>query len=180
LAILLHGSYRLPVLRILTATWFRASSALALAAAWVWMLAGSALSTGTLVESVLLPAILVSVISWPASRLFRILEWASLRWMGRISYGLYLWQQLLFTPPRSPSLYAAIEAFLPRLILTFAAATLSYYLLERPLMTYGRTVSSRFQRASWATLSQEIPQVSWNNEPDAQDAERHPRLRQEI
>ncbi len=171
-AILLHGPYRLPLLRVLTASWFRASSVLALAAAWAWMVAGSALSTGTLVESALLPAILVSVIYSPPSRIFRMLEWAPLRWVGRISYGLYLWQQLFFTPQPSASLSVAIETFLPSLILTFAAATMSYYLLERPLMTYGRAVSAR--------LSQEIPQVSWNNEPDAQDAERHPRLRQEI
>ena len=147
LAILLHGPYRLPVLRALTAPWFRACSVLAVMAAWVWMLASSTLSAGTLVESALLPAILVSVIYWPGSRLFRILEWAPLRWMGRISYGLYLWQQLFFTPPPAVNLFAAVESFLPRLTLTFAAAIMSHYLLERPLLSYGRTVSSRFQSA---------------------------------
>jgi peptidoglycan/LPS O-acetylase OafA/YrhL len=157
LAILLHGPYRVPVLRALTATWFRACSVLAVAAAWVWMLAGSVPSTGTLVESALLPAILVSVIHWPASRFFRILEWGPLRWMGRISYGLYLWQQIFFTPEPAVTLSAAADAFLPRVALTFSAAIASYYLLERPLLNYGRTVSSRFQNGSAAALSRAIP-----------------------
>jgi peptidoglycan/LPS O-acetylase OafA/YrhL len=157
LAILLHSPYRLPVLRALTAAWFRAFSVLAVVVVWVWMLAGSAPSTATLVESALLPAILVSVIYWPGSRVFRILEWAPLRWMGRISYGLYLWQQLFFTPEPAVSLSATAVVFLPRLALTFAAAIVSYYLLERPLLSYGRVVSTRFQSASQATLPQAIP-----------------------
>ncbi len=180
LAILLHGPYRLPVLRALTSFWFRACSVLAVAAAWVWMLAGSAPSTGTLVESALLPAILVSVIHWPASWLFRILEWAPLRWMGRISYGLYLWQQLFFTPQPTVTFAGAAEVFLPRVALTFAAAIASYYLLEQPLLTHGRAVSSRFQNNPGQPCRKQYPQVSWNNEPDAENAERHPRLRQKI
>ena len=158
LAILLYGPYRVPVLRVLTAAWFRACSVLAVVAAWTWMLARSAPGTGTLVESALLPAILVAVIYWPGSRLFRILEWAPLRWMGRISYGLYLWQQLFFSP--EPVRYR----FLPRprcfsraLGSTFAAAIASYCLLERPLLTYGRIVSSRFQNNSRATPSGSKP-----------------------
>jgi peptidoglycan/LPS O-acetylase OafA/YrhL len=157
LAILLHGPYRFQVLRVLTATWFRAWSVLTVAIAWIWMLAGSALSTGTLVESALLPAILVSVIFWPDSRLFQILEWAPLRWMGRISFGLYLWQQLFFTPEPAVTFFAAAEVFLPRVGLTFAAAITSYYLLERPLLRYGRAISSRFQSASPAILSETVP-----------------------
>jgi len=157
LAIVLHGPYRFRVLRILTTFWFRACSILAVLAAWIWMLAGSAISIGTLIESTLLPAILVSVIYWPDSWLFRMLEWAPLRWMGRISYGLYLWQQLFFVPEPLVRLSAAATTLLPRLALTFVAATASYYLLERPLLSYGRAFSIRFQNASRATPSEAIP-----------------------
>jgi len=180
LAIVLHGPYRLQVLRVLTAFWFRACSVLAVLAAWTWMLAGSAISIGTLVESALLPAILVSVTYWPGSRLFRTLEWAPLRWMGRISYGLYLWQQIFFVPEPVVTLPAGATTLLPRLALTFVAATASYYLLERPLLSYGRAVSIRFQTPPGQLRPKQYPQVSWSNEPDAENAERHPRLRQEI
>lgn len=139
LAILLHGPYRLPLLRVLAATRFRVISFVSLAAVWTWTLLGSAPATGTLIESALLPAILASVIHWPRSRVFRVLESAPLRWMGRISYGLYLWQQLFLVPPA--------VAFLPRVALTFAAAAASYYLMERPLLHYGRDLSCRVRNA---------------------------------
>jgi len=161
LAILIRGPYRAPLLRILTATWFRVLSALTLLAAWTWALAGSAPATGTLIESALLPAILVSVIYWPGSRVFRFLEAQPLRWMGRISYGLYLWQQLFLAP--------AAKAFLPRVALTFAAAAASYYWMELPLLRYCRAPGRKWNR-----------QVLWNNEFFAENAERYPRLRQEI
>jgi peptidoglycan/LPS O-acetylase OafA/YrhL len=161
LAILLHGPYRAHLMHVLTAAWFRILSSLTLLATWSWALAGSAPAIGTLIESALLPAILVSFVHWPRSGIFRILESAPLRWMGRISYGLYLWQQLFLAPPA--------EAFLTRVALTFAAATASYYLMERPLLRYARDPGRTWNR-----------QVLWNNEFFAQDAERYPRLRQEI
>ena len=161
LAILMRGPYRAPLLRVLTATRFRMLSSLTLLAAWTWALAGSAPATGTLVESALLPAMVLSVTLWPSSRVFRFLETQPLRWIGRISYGLYLWQQLFLAPP--------VKAFLPRVALTFVAATASYYLLERPLLRYCRAPGRKWNR-----------QVLWNNEFFAEDAERYPRLRQEV
>ena len=148
LAILLRGQYRVPLLQLLTAAWFRALSFLALIAVWTWTLAGSAPATGTLVESALLPCILASVIYWEGSRIFRVLESAPLRWMGRISYGLYLWQQFFLVPQSAATLSAAAEVFLPRIALAFAAATANYYLMELPLLNYGRAVSRRIRIVS--------------------------------
>lgn len=161
LALLLHGPYRARLLRVLTSARFRIFSGLTLLAAWTWALVGSAPATETLIESALLPAIVVSVIYWPSSRVFRFLETQPVRWMGRISYGLYLWQQLFLAPPA--------KAFLPRVALTFAAAAASYYLMERPLLRYCRAPGRNWNR-----------QVLWNNEFFAENAERYPRLRQEV
>ena len=161
LAILLRGPYRAPLLHLLTATWFRVLSTLTLLAAWTWALAGSAPAIGTLIESALLPAIVLSVIHWPGSRVFRFLEAPPLRWIGRISYGLYLWQQLFLASPAG--------GFLPGVALTFAAAAASYYLMERPLLRYCRAPGRNWNR-----------QVLWNNEFFAENAERYPRLRQEV
>ncbi len=143
LAILIRSPYRAPLLRVLTAAWFRVLSILALLAVWSLTLMSSVAATRTLIEAALLPAMIISIVYWPGSRVFRLLESRPLRWMGRISYGLYLWQQLFFNPLSTPSLLHASEVFLPRLALAFAAATASYYLLERPLLYYGRTLSHR-------------------------------------
>ena len=157
LAILLQGPYRVRLLQVLTAAWFRVLSFLALIAVWTWTLAGSAPATGTLVESALLPCILASVIYWPGSRGFRVLESAPLRWMGRISYGLYLWQQFFLAGRSAATLPGAAEVFLPSVALTFAAATASYYLLERPLLNYGRALSRRVRTVSRRVLPELEP-----------------------
>lgn len=75
-----------------------------------------------------------------------LLEWKPLRWVGRISYSLYIWQQLFLAPTaahaegllgqvqRSPAVGVA---------LAFLCATLSYYLVERPCIEFGRRLASR-------------------------------------
>ena len=141
MAILLHGRHRAKVLRVLTATWFRVLGIVVPGALWIWIVAGSAPATGTLIESALLPCLLISVIDWPGSRLFRVLEWAPLRWIGRISYGLYLWQQLFLVPHSAATLAQAAAEFLPRIAIVFGAATASYYLMERPLLRYSHGLS---------------------------------------
>jgi peptidoglycan/LPS O-acetylase OafA/YrhL len=156
LAILLQDPCRVPVLRVLTAAWFRARSGLAVMAAWIWMLTGSAPSAGTLAEGTPLPAILASVIYWQGSRLFHFSNGCPFV-DGPNFLRPYLWHQLFFTPQPAITFSIAAEAFLPRVALTFAAAIATYYLLERPLMDHGRAVSNRCQRPSPAILSEAIP-----------------------
>ena len=59
-----------------------------------------------------------------------VLGWAPLRWLGRISYGLYLWHWLIV---RNTSFYT-LGKFEPwaRLALGLAIASASFYLVERP------------------------------------------------
>jgi hypothetical protein len=59
---------------------------------------------------------------------------APLRWIGRISYGLYLWHwpiYLVVTPDRSGLDGAGLLGV--RLAITFAFATASFYLVEMPV-----------------------------------------------
>lgn len=56
-----------------------------------------------------------------------VLGWAPLRWLGRISYSLYLWQQLPFVPTgRWDALGVGV-----RFAIAFALAFASYYLIEQ-------------------------------------------------
>lgn len=88
----------------------------------------------------LLPAIVLGSVLNPVNIFGRLLEWSVLRYIGRISYGLYLWQELFFTDHgfseghRPPGM---LQSWPLRLILTFWLAALSYHLLECPLIKLG-------------------------------------------
>jgi peptidoglycan/LPS O-acetylase OafA/YrhL len=72
----------------------------------------------------------------------RLLELPILKWMGRMSYGAYLWhlevgsslEHLLHLPAQSsPSLFAAVEA-LVLVAASFGVAYLSFNLFQRPVL----------------------------------------------
>jgi peptidoglycan/LPS O-acetylase OafA/YrhL len=58
---------------------------------------------------------------------YRALNWPPVRWLGRISYSLYLWQELFCS---NRALHAGYFLVLPSL----ACACLSYYLVEQPML----------------------------------------------
>jgi peptidoglycan/LPS O-acetylase OafA/YrhL len=71
----------------------------------------------------------------------RLLEWEPLRWIGRRSYSLYLWQQIWLLPPAW--LVDAVGTrwvSLVGLAGVFACAMTSYALIEQPLIRKGRSV----------------------------------------
>lgn len=64
----------------------------------------------------------------------KFLEFSALRFIGRISYGIYIWQGLfLRTGPGSEN---AFQQFPLNLLFTFMAAVLSFYLMEKPLQKW--------------------------------------------
>lgn len=58
---------------------------------------------------------------------YRALNWGPVAWLGRISYSLYLWQELFCS---SRTLHLGYSLVLPSL----ACACLSYYIVERPML----------------------------------------------
>jgi peptidoglycan/LPS O-acetylase OafA/YrhL len=65
----------------------------------------------------------------PQSLIGSILETRLLRWIGRLSYSLYLWQQLF--------LGSGMKMWPWKLAACLVAATASYYLVERPALRLG-------------------------------------------
>ncbi len=71
------------------------------------------------------------------------LSLAPLVWVGRISYGLYLWHwpvQLVLTPDRTHLAGVALD--IARVAVTLVSATASYYLVELPIRQ-GRAIRGR-------------------------------------
>lgn len=95
---------------------------------------------GRLAESFLIPLVLLGTVLYPRSIAGRFLELPLLRWVGRLSYSLYLWQQMFFTG----HCFAPLGRWqqLPvSWILLFACAAASYYRVERPLMRRGHRLA---------------------------------------
>ena len=78
----------------------------------------------------------------------RFLELPPLRWLGRISYGLYVWQMLFVVLGSRP--LGVVQAFPLALLCPLACASLSYYFFERPMMRMGARMGMRLGHAAAA------------------------------
>jgi len=67
----------------------------------------------------------------------RLLQLRPVVWMGKISYGLYLWHMPVFVETMRHTRYRDLPHWLPfatAVLITFALATFSYYVVERPFL----------------------------------------------
>jgi peptidoglycan/LPS O-acetylase OafA/YrhL len=94
----------------------------------------------TIWESMLVPLMIGSTMLRPGSRVGRLLESPPMRWLGRLSYSLYLWE-LFFVFRGVPQTLGIAQRFPLNLVLTFACASASYYLVERPLIRVGHRLT---------------------------------------
>ena len=95
-------------------------------------------------QSCMLPLVVVPAGFMPFSRFYRVLEAWPLRWLGRISYSVYLWHPL-FLRGASPDCRSALLSFgigMPAILLV---ASVSYYLIERPFIKKGRLLTLQYK-----------------------------------
>jgi len=78
-------------------------------------------------------------------RPYWILNFGPVVWLGRISYGLYLWQQLFVFGEHPRPWYGAL--------LAVVAASVSYYLVEQPMMRLRERRVDRRKVAALATAA---------------------------
>jgi peptidoglycan/LPS O-acetylase OafA/YrhL len=97
-------------------------------------------------QTMLCPALVLSTVLQPASSLGRVLEWKPLRWLGTISYSLYLWQELFL--PHGPQVTASgafrhLQQPPWSLLAMLVCACLSRYLIEIPMTRLGHRLAER-------------------------------------
>jgi peptidoglycan/LPS O-acetylase OafA/YrhL len=107
---------------------------------FVWWPEGSSLQASAI--SLFTPGVVLGTVLKSESLGTRILEWTPLRFVGRISYSLYLWQQLFFTQRfLEGQPLGRLEAWPLNFVLTLLLAVLSYYLVERPFVRLGHRLT---------------------------------------
>ncbi len=92
---------------------------------------------------VLLPAVFAERATGPVQSVLRL---RALAWIGLISYGFYLYHTIVIDQLNKLAKDAGISAryvlvAVCSLLVTLACAAVSYYLLERPIMRWGRRAS---------------------------------------
>ncbi len=90
-------------------------------------------------QAIVLPMLILSTVLHPNTVQGRILESRPLRWIGWISYSLYLWQQLFFGVNfvGSPPGLVLLRQSPVNLVALLACAVFSYYTIEKPFIRLG-------------------------------------------
>ena len=99
---------------------------------------------------------LPDLLKWPVGILDKIFSNPLSRWIGDVSYGVYLLHLLVMLPvcgwlgvsfPDLAPLPRLLTALTLTCVLTYGAAWLCYRFIEEPGIALGRRIASRFQRA---------------------------------
>lgn len=114
----------------------------------------------TTVQSIAIVYLVCSYSSVRAGWSYSMLNLPALRWIGVLSYSLYIWQQFFLYPHQNEFWW---RCFPQNLLLVFTTAIASYYIIEKPFLTLKqrlapknettepdiKTVASRRSTVSW-------------------------------
>jgi peptidoglycan/LPS O-acetylase OafA/YrhL len=90
---------------------------------------------GFAIEPLLVGILIVQMIALSSTRLWGWTEWGVVRFLSRISYSLYLYQQLtLHAASKALAAYPVIVQLAGAILITIILATISHYAIERPFL----------------------------------------------
>jgi peptidoglycan/LPS O-acetylase OafA/YrhL len=112
-------------------------------------------------QAIVLAFLILSTVLHPQAFAGRILEYRPMRWIGRISYSLYLWQQLFFGADivAGPAHLAWLRQPPWNLLALMACASFSYYVIERPMVRFGHNFvrAQDIRRINLELSAQSVP-----------------------
>lgn len=98
---------------------------------------------GFAIEPPLFAILIVQLIVLSSTSLWSWTEWRVLKFLGRISYSLYLYQQITLGQAKKLTIsYPVVLQLAVAVLITIVVATLSYYVIEQPFLKLGRTKSA--------------------------------------
>ncbi len=110
----------------------------ALGAVALWVLTTSTSSFpyggGFFLIGLAVAGVILSAVAAPESIVPRVLSLTPVRYVGRISYGLYIWHWPIFIwLDHARTGTSGYELFAVRVLVTFAVSVVSFHLVERPI-----------------------------------------------
>ncbi len=106
------------------------------------------------VKAILMPLLILGTVMHSAKLPGRVLETSAFRYIGRLSYSLYLWQQLFLVWADDRALgLGLLQTFPHNLVAAFACATLSLYLIETPLIAIGHRIAKHRAAGAWGVVA---------------------------
>jgi peptidoglycan/LPS O-acetylase OafA/YrhL len=96
---------------------------------------------GNTAEAVVLSLLLASTLLHPGGPIGRLLESSIPRQIGRLSYSLYLWQQVCLPPLSNVGTVYAWQRLPLNVCVAFGLAWASYHLVERPMVRLGHRLA---------------------------------------
>lgn len=100
-------------------------------------------SRPTVWEAALIPILIAGTVARPHGLAGRLLDVPAVRWVGRLSYSLYLWQQLWVPFAGIPHSLGRLQAWPFNLLAIVLSAAASYSLVERPCIRMGARLMGR-------------------------------------
>lgn len=89
---------------------------------------------------------------------YKLLNLPIIRWMGRLSYSIYIWQQVILIPkesgvfPENWTIAWWFSAFPQNVVFVFAVAAISYYCIEKPFLSLKNKSGKSPRQAEKQTL----------------------------